>query len=244
VDVTFIECDLTSLDSVQKAAKEFLMSSPRLDVLMCNAGIMAVDADTSKDGYEIQFQVNHLAHALLIKLLAPLMLQTAGDVKNDVRIINLSSTAYQQAPNNGIDFETLKSSQPYLGNFIIPGHKWARYAQSKLANLLYPQALAKRYPEILSVAVHPGIIMTDLFNNIPFTTRLPALLANLGSIIPIEEGPYNQLWAATCPRSNLQSGEYYESIGIVGKRTTRQSKDMSLAESLWDWTEKSLEPFS
>ena len=62
--VTFVECDLASLTSVQSAAKQILSSTDRLDVLMCNAGIMAVPNSMSKDGYEIQFATNHLGHAL------------------------------------------------------------------------------------------------------------------------------------------------------------------------------------
>jgi len=95
---TFIDCDLTSLKSIQVAAKRFLSASDRLDILVCNAGIMAVDPGTTKEGIEIQFGTNHLGHASLIKLLLPLMLQTAQSPDSDVRIINLSSIAYQQAP--------------------------------------------------------------------------------------------------------------------------------------------------
>ncbi|MCJ1418822.1 hypothetical protein MMC32_005173 [Xylographa parallela] len=239
-NVTFLECDLTSFASVQAVAKRFLATSSRLDVLVCNAGIMAVDAGTSKDGYEIQFQVNHLAHALLIKMLLPLMLQTADRPDADVRIVNLASIAYQQAPKIGIDFSSLKSNQASLGPALIPGRKWSRYGQSKLANLLYVQELAKRYPRILSVAVHPGIVMTDLFANVSFGARLPALISSIGKTTPLEQGPYNQLWAATSPRGGIKNGEYYEPTGIVGKRTTTQAKDVRLAEKLWDWTQEAL----
>ncbi|MCJ1337814.1 hypothetical protein MMC09_003098 [Bachmanniomyces sp. S44760] len=238
--ITFMECDLSSFASVQTVAKRFLAESARLDVLICNAGIMAVDAGISEDGYEIQFQVNHLAHALLIKLLLPLMLKTAQKPDADVRIVNMASIAYQQAPKSGIEFSSLKSSQPSLGNPLIPGPRWSRYGQRKLANLLYPQALAKRYPQILSVSVHPGVIMTDLFTHVSFTTRLPVLIGSFGRRTSIEEGPYNQLWAATSPRNGIKNGEYYEPIGVVGKRTTKQARNEQLSEQLWDWTQKAL----
>ncbi len=61
---------------------------------------------------------------------------------------------------------------------------------------------------------------------------------------PVGEGPYNQLWAATCPRTKLKNGEYYEPVGIVGQRTTTASKDKKLAAQLWDWTEKALEGYN
>lgn len=240
VPITFLECDLTSFASVQAVAKRLLAESARLDVLICNAGIMAVDAATTKDGYEIQFQVNHLAHALLIKLLLPLMLRTAEGPNADVRIVNMASIAYQQAPKAGIEFSTLKSNQASLGPPLIPGPKWSRYGQSKLANLLYPQELAKKYPAILSVSVHPGFIITDLFANVSFATRLPALIQSIGKRIPLEQGPYNQLWAATSPRAGIKNGEYYEPVGVVGTRTTARARDAQLAEKLWDWTQDAL----
>ena len=174
--LTFIECDLTSFASVKTAAERFLSSSARLDVLMCNAGIMAIDPSTTKDGYEIQFQVNHLSHALLIELLLPTLRKTASS--SDVRIINLSSVGYRLAPRQGIDFATLRTSQAKLGT-MIPGPKWCRYGQSKLANLLYPAQLAAHHPELLSVSVHPAIILTDLFTNVSFATKLPVLLSSM-----------------------------------------------------------------
>ncbi|KAH6704361.1 retinol dehydrogenase 14 [Leptodontidium sp. MPI-SDFR-AT-0119] len=240
VSLTFIECDMASLESVQAAARRFHTISDRLDVFVCNACIMAVDADTSKDGYEIQFQVNHLAHALLIRLLLPTMLRTASQVGADVRIVSLSSSAYKQAPKTGIDFATLNTPQATLGNAINPGHKWSRYGQSKLSNLLYVHELAKRYPEILSVAVHPGAVMTNLWGSLPLATRLPALLITMGDRVSVEQGPYTQLWAATSERSGIRKGEYYEPIGIIGKKTTIPSRDPSLAAKLWDWTEKAI----
>ena len=200
---------------------------------------MAVNAGTSKDGYEVQFQVNHLAHALLIKLLLPLMLKTAEMPCADVRIVNMASISYQQAPKAGIEFSSLKSSQSSLGP-MIPGSKWTRYGQSKLANMLYPTELAKRYPHILSVASHPGIILTDLFANVSFGTRLPALISSIGKRTPVEKGPYNQLWAATSPRSGIKNGEYYEPVGSIGRRTTMHARDQKLANALWNWTQEAL----
>jgi len=241
--LTFIECDLTSLKSVQAAAKRFLSASDRLDILVCNAGIMAVDPGTTKEGIEIQFGTNHLGHALLIKLLLPLMLQTAQSPDSDVRIINLSSIAYQQAPKLGIDFTTLHTDQALLGGAIIPGHKWSRYGQSKLANMLYAQELARRYPSITSIAVHPGFVMTGLYDGVPSFTKLPPLILSIGKRIPVEQGPYNQLWAATCGKNELINGEYYEPIAQIGKRTTTAAEDGSLARRLWDWTEKELEAY-
>src|SRR5262249_20169093 len=87
VPTTFLKCDLADLSSLKPCAQKFLASESRLDILMCNAGIMAVPAGTTKDGYEIQFGTNHLGHAALIKLLLPTLLSTAEQPESDVRIV-------------------------------------------------------------------------------------------------------------------------------------------------------------
>lgn len=241
VAVTFIQCDLADLGSVKQAAESFLQQSTRLDVFYANAGIMALPPSLTKDGYEIQFGTNHLGHAYLIKLLLPLMLKTAEEPNSDVRIINMSSIAYKQAPKQGIAFDTLKTTQDGLGG-MIPGGKWCRYGQSKLANMLYARELAKRYPTIKTVSVHPGFIKTDLFSAVSFATALPVRIAvPLGDgWTPVAEGPYNQTWAGTTPRANLEDGAYYVPIAKKGSLDTNQSRDDRLAEDLWNWTEKEL----
>ncbi|KAF2104586.1 retinol dehydrogenase 14 [Rhizodiscina lignyota] len=239
VNLTFLECDQTSLASVREAANKFLAQSNRLDVLMCNAGVMGIDADQTKDGYEIQFGINHVAHALLIKLLLPTMLETAKLPDADVRIINMSSWGHKQAPSYGIQFETLKTSQASLGG-MIPGPRWSRYGQSKLANLLYAQELAKRYPQITSVSVHPGFVMTGLYDNVNFLIRLPALISSIGRTVPVDQGHYNQVWATTCRKSDIINGQYYEPVGVVGKDISKAAQDKQLAERLWDWTQEEL----
>ncbi|KAK5069686.1 hypothetical protein LTR64_008130 [Lithohypha guttulata] len=205
---------------------------------------MALDAAVTKDGYEVQFATNHIGHALLIKLLLPMMLRTAELPDSDVRIINMASTAYKTAPSEGIAFGSLKTNQDGLRGMI--GGKWTRYGQSKLANILYARELAKRYPSIKTVSVHPGYIKTDIFSGVSFLTALPVRLGvMLGSAwTPVEEGPYNQTWAGTTARENLEDGAYYVPIAKKGSLDTKQARDDALAEKLWDWTQKELEAFS
>lgn len=245
VKTTFIKCDISSLASVKEAAATFERANPqRLDVLMLNAGIMATEAKTSADGYEMQFATNYLGHTLLVKLLLPILQQTAKLPDGDPRVINMTSIAYKEAPSNGIDFATLKTNQSNLGGLMGMMGRWRRYGQSKLAQMLYSQQLAEEHPEITSVSIHPGVILTDLFGNIPFSVKLPVLLMSLGAKTPVEEGHYNQCWAATCEKDKLRNGEYYEPVGKVGDRTTKLSKDNALAKKLWDWTEKEIQPFA
>jgi len=241
--LTYIECDFKSLDSVYAAAKQVRASTTRLDVLMCNAGIMALGPETTRDGYEVQFQVNHLSHALTINTLLPLLSETAARHGGDARIVNLSSIAYDQAPRSGIEFATLRSKQASFGG-LLGFPKWQRYGQSKLANLLYPAQLAKHHPDVTSVAVHPGVIMTDLFANVSLVSRLPAMIINWNQIIPVEQGPHSQLWASTCDKSKLVNGGYFEPVGVVGKRKTKHARNERLGDELWSWTQKALEKYS
>ncbi|KAL1792316.1 hypothetical protein ACET3X_008823 [Alternaria dauci] len=239
--LTFIECDLASLASVQAAAKQILSSTNRLDVLMCNAGVMALPNDVSKDGYEIQFATNHLGHALLIKLLLPLMLETAALPDADVRIVNLTSVAYKNnIPASGIEFDKLKTKGANYGSFFQM-NKWVCYSQSKLANLLYAPELAAHHPSITSVAVHPGFIKTDIFATTNFIDRQIVNLVSSGNWLDTEQGAYNQTWAATTRKDNLVNGAYYEPVGIKTTPSTKRGRDAALGKELWEWTEKELE---
>jgi len=109
--------DQASLSSVSADAKSFLQKSGNeLDVLICNAGVMAVPPGLSKDGYEIQFAINHLAHALLIKLCLPALQKTASE-KGDARVVSLTSMGFKSAPTGGVIFKDLKTDQANLGTF-------------------------------------------------------------------------------------------------------------------------------
>ncbi|KAI1262187.1 retinol dehydrogenase 14 [Xylariaceae sp. FL1019] len=242
-ELIFIKCDLSSLKSVQQAAQQFISQSDRLDVLMNNAGVMALAPGLSEDGYEIQFATNHLGHALLIKLLAPIMLRTAEQPNSDVRIVNLSSVAYANGPPCGIEIDTLKTTQASLGGWLAPS-KWLRYGQSKLANLLYNTELAEEYPSIKSVAIHPGSIKTGLHGGNTMIDWALLTALNLGNWTPVEEGSYNQTWAATTPKENLVNGAYYEPVGVKVVPKTALANDRNLSKKLFEWTEKELANWS
>ncbi|OCL14337.1 NAD(P)-binding protein [Glonium stellatum] len=98
--IRLLELDLSSFESVKKAAATFSAESDRLDILMLNAGIMAAPPGMTKDGYEIQFGTNHMGHALLTKLLLPTLEKTAkSDGSADVRIVSLSSHGHIKLAN-------------------------------------------------------------------------------------------------------------------------------------------------
>jgi NAD(P)-dependent dehydrogenase (short-subunit alcohol dehydrogenase family) len=238
VKATFVACDLASLASVEKGAKQFTSASDRLDILMCNAGVMALPPGLTKDGYEVQFGTNHVGHALLIKLLLPTLLRTAELPNSAVRIVLNTSLGFRGAPKSGVIFRDLRTKQ---GCFPVAGN-WIRYGQSKLANILYAAELGRRYPSITSVSIHPGVINTGLVGNLSFLDKALVHVTNIGNFMTPEEGIHNQLWAATAKNGEVVNGAFYEPVAVLGTHD-KLSKDKNLATQLWDWTEKELEAF-
>jgi len=232
-NIKFLNLDLTSFVSIADAARQFTSRSQRLDVLVNNAGVMALPPGTTKDGYEIQFGTNHVGHALLTKLLMPTLTATAKQPGSDVRIINLSSEGHNFAPSGGVTWD--KANMDALG-------PWGRYGNSKLANILFARELSAKYPTITSVSVHPGLIATDLYGPNKASNAFSRYgLALLQPLIfsSIEQGTRNQLWAATAPMDQLKTGAYYKPVGNLSSGSG-YAQDGKMAENLWEWTEKEL----
>jgi NAD(P)-dependent dehydrogenase (short-subunit alcohol dehydrogenase family) len=240
-NITFLQADLTSLASVQNAAKEFLSKSQRLDILIANAGVMNVPAALTTDGYEIQFGTNHMGHALLMKLLLPTMLETAKEPNADVRIVSLTSEGFRFASK--IDYAAAKTKMASA----LPGSGYLPYGQSKLANILYVKELARRYPSILSVVVHPGVVTTDLLTSRGLIERKFIEWTNWlqgEKILTPEEGAMNETWAAVGRGEVMpKTGEYYVPVGVVGK-PTKASANAEMAKKLWEWTDEELKAYS
>lgn len=242
VSITFIRCDLASFASIQDAARKVLSKVSRIDILIANAGIMAVAPGLTEEGYEIQFGTNHMGHALLVKLLTPLMEATAKE-HGDVRIVWTSSITYMIHPPGGIQFDKVKTLQTRIAP-ALPA--WVRYAQSKLANMLYARAYAKHHPSITSVAVHPGISYTGLVNSLSWAERTFVYATTFWLALPAEACAYTQQWAATAPLGKgvgqVETGTYYEPVGRKGY-LLRQAGDDDLAEELWEWTQQELKAY-
>ena len=136
---------------------------------------------------------------------------------------------------------------------------WTRYGQSKLANILFTTELARRYPKITSVTIHPGGVATSLLDpfkhNHPFITMLVDPLWKLCAT-PASKGAWNQTWAATGPVEGkpwtrldmkadpqvveVRNGSYYTPVAKEGGQT-KFAKDPELARRLWEWTEEQLQ---
>lgn len=144
-----IECNLASFQSVKNAANHILQNFDHIDVLINNAGLFTSNKKMTEDGIEMQFGVNHLGHFLLTKLLLPLIEKSSYP-----KIINVSSVAHLHGK---IEFDSIKEGKtPYSG--------LEAYAQSKLANVLFTRGLARKYPDIASHCLHPGVVKTAFGN--------------------------------------------------------------------------------
>ena len=165
---------------------------------------MATPEGLTKDGYEVQFGTNHMGHALLIKLLTPLLESTAKKT-GDVRIVWNTSLGHQAHPTGGIQFDKVKTTQGDI--FFILG-RWLRYGQSKLANLLYAREFAKRHPSIVSVSIHPGVSATGLVTSLGLFDRWFVWFTNIGKMITPEQCAWNQV-------SSIEYKPYCETTLVI-----------------------------
>ncbi|XP_016206418.1 short-chain dehydrogenase TIC 32, chloroplastic-like [Arachis ipaensis] len=157
--VDAMELDLSSFESVKKFASEFNSSGLPLNILINNAEIMACPFMLSKDNIELQFATNHLGHFLLTNLLLDTMKKTSCESKKEGRIVNHSSEAHCFSYSERICFDKINDESSY--------NSWHAYGQSKLANMLHANELARCLKEdganITANFLHPGAITTNLF---------------------------------------------------------------------------------
>ena len=234
-EITYLPLDLSSFASIANAVRIFHGYGRRLDILINNAGIMAVPPGRTYDGYEIQFGTNHMGHFLLTHLLLPSMLTTAREVPGaDVRIINLTSEAISWGPKNGLHLPDCRDEMSNLS-------PWARYGLSKLANFYFTRELARRYPQIKAIAIHPGAVNTALARG-P-RESYPALswlfdLINRYIYTNVQDGALNQLWAATANLQDVKSGALYYPVAREVEGDREVMRDWEKARELWEWSAK------
>ncbi|KAB8437334.1 hypothetical protein FH972_025014 [Carpinus fangiana] len=233
--ITHLALDLSSFASIKSAAETFNAAEQKLDILVNNAGVMGLPAATTPDGYEIQLGTNHLGGALFTRLLLPTLQRTAEAEGADVRVINLASIAEGMTVKGGL---ALKDAKSDMKDFST----WTRYGQSKLANVLYTKALAKRYPKILFASVHPGAVKTNIFATANSGSGLvavgSAIFTNLLAV-PVQKGAWGQEWAATAPRKLVKSGAFYHPF-MKEVKGSKNAQSKVLEEQLWDWTDAEL----
>ncbi|KAL2853301.1 NAD(P)-binding protein [Aspergillus pseudoustus] len=236
-DIRFLELDLASFESVRRCAAEFTEQEPHLDILILNAGIIRVIPRKTQEGYEAHFGINYLGHALLARLLTPVLLRTAaergfGDSTADVRIAIVSSEGYLFAPEKGVDFDLVRTDcakMPYS----------KRYGQSKLALIGLMKTLSRAHPQIKCVAIHPGRILTGMARGLQEESTLAWVAKPIAQVfcVPVSTGIKNHLWAATS--EDVVSGTYYEPVGVPATLSGVAAEE-SFVTRLEEWTDEAL----
>jgi NAD(P)-dependent dehydrogenase (short-subunit alcohol dehydrogenase family) len=230
-----VELDLASLASVRHAATAIRERLGAIDLLLNNAGVMAIPFARSRDGYELTFATNHLGHFALTGLLIDRMTGTPG-----ARVVTVSSVAHRRA---NADFGGFDSDEGYT-----PGRA---YDRSKLANLLFAYELQHRLAaagsEAVSLACHPGIVRSDLWRT---SSRLERALLS-PALRPLTfwlaqdpaAGALPTLCAALDPAAS--GGEYYGPSGrfeYTGAATRVESSavshDRDAQRKLWELSEE------
>ncbi|MCZ7684661.1 MAG: SDR family NAD(P)-dependent oxidoreductase [Sandaracinaceae bacterium] len=218
-----LACDLGEPGSVRACVERVRELGPPIDVLMCNAGIMALPQRTLLHGHEAQLFTNHVGHFMLVTGLLDRLSERA-------RVVVLSSSAHGRAPREGIRFDDLSFERGY--------DAWTAYGQSKLANLLFARALARRFEGTTKTAnaVHPGVIATKLTRHMSLSVRVVLPLASAVALKDVHQGAATQCFVAAHPSLEGVSGEYFADCNVA--RSSRSSRDAEMGERLWEVTER------
>ena len=211
--------DLSDLASVKSFAEQVKKEYPIIDILVNNAGKMGGERVVTKDGYESQFQTNHLSHFLLTHLLIDNLLQS----KNKPKVLNLSSRAHMQGKANFLDDLQCERSYPNQG--------FGAYSNSKLMNVLFTKSLAEKFDGRLnSYAIHPGVVKTELGRS---SAIAGFFYSCVGFLMKTErQGAYTSIYCATSPQAATESGLYYADSKPTNP--SKISRDPVLAQKLWE----------
>lgn len=218
-DLDVVKLDLSSLDSVESLAEEFMERYDSLDILCNNAGLMALPRRETEDGFEMQLGVNHLGHFALTSHLIDMIVDSSG------RVVNQSSMAHEDGE---IDFDDLMEEENYS--------KWGAYSQSKLANLLFAYELDRRLKEkdieVESVGCHLGVSDTNLFSEGPKMehSRIKLYFGKIFSKILVQspdKGCLPMLCGATS--EEIEGGEYIGPDGFKQMRGCPEKQESSKA---------------
>jgi NAD(P)-dependent dehydrogenase (short-subunit alcohol dehydrogenase family) len=240
-EIYSLTLDLSDFESVKSFPERYekMLGSRKIDVLMNNAGAINKDFELSKNGIERTFQSNHLGPFLLTSSLFPYLNHDGA------RVINVSSYAHEVIPKvhktgkPGLDMNNLNSEISYASD------GWEAYGQTKLENVFFTEELQCRADAagldwLTTVALHPGLVGTDIWRSTPVakgSSGIKALSSMLfyNNVLTTEEGANTQVKLAS--EKNIAKGRYYDENGRL-KELAPFARDSSKARELWDVSEK------
>jgi NAD(P)-dependent dehydrogenase (short-subunit alcohol dehydrogenase family) len=216
-----LRADFSSLSEVRRLAEELLARHERIDVLVNNAGLVAGRRGLTVDGYETTFAVNHLAPFLLTNLLLDRLKASAP-----ARVVTTSSDAHH---SGRIDIDDLQGERKWS--------TWSAYANSKLANILFTRALARRLEGsgVVANCLHPGVIRTRLGRGASLPIRLGWQVAALFFKRPTT-GAETIVYLASAPEAGETSGGYF--VDSRERSPSAWAQDDDLGERLWAESER------
>jgi NAD(P)-dependent dehydrogenase (short-subunit alcohol dehydrogenase family) len=219
--IEFLQADFGSLADVRRLAAALMERTPHIDVLINNAGGMFVNRTVSKDGYELTFAVNHLAPFLLTHLLL-----NALKSATQARIVTTASNAHRGAT---LDFDDLQATRKYAA--------MGAYGRSKLANILFTRALAKRLEgtTVTATCLHPGFVRTSIGRDMGAIPRGIFRLISQFVRSP-QKGAQTLVYLASSAQVQGASGGYYFDCKLTQPAPAGQ--DDKAAEQLWQVSEK------
>jgi NAD(P)-dependent dehydrogenase (short-subunit alcohol dehydrogenase family) len=216
--IRMIQCDLASLASVRDCARALCGELDPITLLINNAGMVSTRHRMSVDGFELTFATNHLGPFLLTRLLLDRMAE-AG------RIINVASRVHFRGK---LDLERIADARARYSSI-------AAYAQSKLANVLFTFALARRLSgtRVTANCLHPGVVATNL---LPRWLRIVKPLISRVIIDP-DRGARTTLYLSLSKEVAGISGRYFDEHQVV-QPASPLANDVELQESLWEASER------
>ena len=244
VDASLPLLDLGDLSSVRAFAAAALVAHPRIDVLVLNAGVMAIPSlERTVDGLERTWATNHVGHFLLASLLKPALERSAAET-GDARVIAVASGAARGGDLSPRSPAVLDANYSHGRAYGVLGV--SAYCHSKLANVVMAAELARRAAGtgLRAFSLHPGGVYTELFRSVPYFSLLErALRPLLHALLKTpKEGAQTQLYLATAPIAELKSGAYYDDCAAVTDlRAHPQREDAAVGAALWRQTEALIE---
>ena len=221
--VTWEIADLSRQEAVHDLADRLRARLPRIDVLANNAGAMFLDRDVTPEGFERTFALNHLSYfTLTMRLLVPLA--AASRSGSPARVLNVSSRAHENAHPL---LDDLQLARRYGG--------WVQYANSKLYNIWFTRALARRLDasRVITHALHPGVVSTRFATNNGRMGRLLRRVMDVVSVTPAQ-GADTLVWLSHACEALASCGDYWVKRRLVTPSET--ARDDTRAEQLWTTT--------
>lgn len=214
--------DLSLMSEIRRVAEEFKTKYARLDVLVNNAGAIFDRRETTADGLEKTFALNHISYFLLTNLLLETLKKSAP-----ARIVSVSSMAHSFGK---IDFENLQSEKSFS--------KMSSYSASKLMNVLFTYELARRLAgtNVTANCLHPGAVASDFGDNLTGIIGWITQITKKIAFISPAKGAETSIYLATSPEVENVSGKYFDKKKAV--ESSAASRDENLQKRLWETSEQ------